>query len=176
MDPRLKSSNTWSALPGDVTKMILKLLKEQFTKRVPNGVFHSEGRIYQNEVLLRIGFLSQGDIKQNNFEGSIEYKPGSEKVVDCIQHLYHATASMMETFFAQPDTNFPEDWLEFDVEEKTVYLRHSSVNTALEAEADKLLGSEETALINKNSEAELEEIKASVGLSKEDDKKTPTVH
>ena len=166
----MNTSTKWSELPSDITAMIQKLMQEQYAGRLAPGQFIAEGRIYPAEITLRIGYLEEGAIRQINFEGSIEYVAGSEKVVDCIQHLFEATGSMMESYVTDPSTEFPVQWQKYDVEKLEIYLKHSTVNSSLEAEADRLLGESSDGLIQQTEGEEIEDLKKKMGLS--DDKTT----
>ena len=179
MEPRLKTSNQWSFFPNDITELLKSLITQQFSNKLPQGEFIVEGKIYPEEIQLRLGHVAEGNIGQNNFEGSMEYKPGGEKVLDVIQHLYEATLSMMDDFVKNPEADLPILWKECKINSKTVFLQHSKVNSSLEAQADQLLGIDQQSLIHKDEELQIEELKTSLGLNQTDskeDKKEPTVH
>jgi hypothetical protein len=61
-----------------------------------------------------------------------------QKIYVCIDAL----GSVMEEFFAlgeEGEIDVPVHWRPFDFEDETVYLQHSTINTRLEEEADRLL-------------------------------------
>lgn len=179
MDPRAKNQTKWSSLPNDVTKLIRSVVEEQFSDRIEAGRFVVEGRIFAKELAFRLGHLKSGRLKQDNFEGSIDYLPGKDKVMDLVQLLFEATSSMMESFIADPEQEFPADWQEYQFNSKKIFLRHSTVNTDLEKEADRLLGLDDDRLIQQDEEEKLAEIKAYLGLSPEsetDDEPPPAKH
>lgn len=171
MEPRLKSSRQWSNLPSDLLDMMMKLLAESFPGDLQKYNLIVEGRMYPEEVILRIGYNKPGDLRQENFEGSIDFKPGKEKVVDQVQTLFEATTSVLHSYFKAPDLELPQQWTKYDWEPKEVFLQHSRVNSGLESQADALLGIDESSLINQDSDLELEELKASLGLSEEFEQK-----
>lgn len=167
MDPRAKNQTKWSSLPTDVTKLIQSIVNEQFAERIEPGEFIVEGRIFAQELALRIGHLKEGHLKQDNFEGSIDYTPGKDQVTDLIQLLFEATSSMMESFVADPEQEFPVSWQEYQFSDKKIFLRYSTVNSSLEKQADLLLGADSESLVQQDMEEQLEEIKASLGLDSE---------
>ena len=112
------------------------------------GQFVVEGRIYPEELTFRLGYAKINALKQDNFEASVDYLPGKDSVVDLIQLLFEASSSMMESHFADAELEFPKKWQNFTVNDKTVYMKYSTVNSALENAADALLGVSGNGLIN----------------------------
>lgn len=170
MQPRRTNSFQWTPFPEDFSVKIRQVFHENFQYETEMGEFHIEGRIYSEEIILRVGYLRKGRLRQDNFEASIDYsreKDGAafKAIYACVDIL----GSVLEDFFEaeedaenpalnDPDSpsfskteagllpeaaeggfDFPKNWEEYETDEGTIYLQHSTVNTTLEAEADRLL-------------------------------------
>lgn len=79
---------------------------------------------------------------------------------------------MLDTYFTVPEHDFQRAWKSFTVNNREVFLQFSTVNTELEAEADRLLSElkvEDKLVKGDDDTEELESIKKMVGLEDEDD-------
>lgn len=151
MNPRLSTSKKWTAFPADFVEQIREALVETFQAQLKGARLIVEGRIYPGEILLRVGFVEENRLKQNNFEVSIDYQ--KEGAIDRIHDAIDVAASMMADFFeAEGEMNFPLQWKEYDFESIKVFCQYSTVNTELEAEADRLLGESDPSLVKVASE------------------------
>lgn len=156
LKPRHAASKSWTPLPEDFAAKIKTVFNQQFQKESATGEFLLEGRIYPDEILLRMGYLELGRLRQINFEASMDV-PLVQETIDeesaegdeeslTITRLYtsiDALGSLMEEYFQKGDLeemDVPRSWRPFDFEGETVYLQYSTVNSKLEAEADRLLG------------------------------------
>lgn len=149
MNPRLKTSKKWTAFPAEFIAEIKNALTDNFGTHLNKKELVIEGRIYAAEILLRLGFREEKELRQNNFEVSIDYT--QDKAMERIHDAIDVAASMMGDYFENEsdDSEYPRDWKEFDFESLKVWCQFSTVNTKLESEADRLLGSEEDpALVN----------------------------
>jgi hypothetical protein len=160
MNPRLTSSKTWTHFPEEFLEQVQDLVAETFEEHLIDGAgLHLEGRIYPEEILFRLGIKIEGQLKQNNFEVSALYNPNSQNAKKIMHHCIEAAASMMAEYFdwynlsqnhedqQSSDIDFPRTWTEFNFEGTPLFVQHSTVNTALEAEADKILGSAASNLV-----------------------------
>lgn len=173
--PRLASSRKWTGLPTEFLLNLQNVFKEEFKHEAQHGDFLFEGRIYPEELILRVGYLEKGRLKQVNFEASIDLPKPEERTAEnlsketesseskestVMQRLYScvdALGSLMEEYFEIGDDNemdIPEKWSPFDFEGETVYLQRSSYNTKLEEEADRLLGLLDKRLVHEESPSE----------------------
>ncbi len=154
MNPRLKTSKKWTAFPGEYLTQIQSVFAETFAKNLTNAKLVVEGRIYPEEILLRVGVLEQGRLSQANFEVSMNYSTQKKDAVERIHDCIDAAASMMNDYFeSNGEVEFPRTWQEFEFNKNPLFLQFSTVNTDLEAQADALLG--------KSFEQMVEEDKAS---------------
>lgn len=161
LDPRLPTSKKWSNLPREFTDKLRHTFTQQFAAEPRRGEFVAEGRIYPEEVILRVGFLETGRLKQINFEASMDLPLQlSEKAADqfgeenlTMERLYvciDAIGSLMEEYFQTGDEGEMDilpQWKAFDFEGDEVFLKFSTVNSRLEQEADRILGLDAQALI-----------------------------
>lgn len=156
MQPRLKSSKKWAEFPQEYQDQIHQAFLENFGPQIGKAKLFIEGRIYPQEILLRVGLSSPGHLAQSGFEVSMDYKP--ENAVQSIHHCVDAAASMMlEHFEEKEKVDFPRIWTAFPFQGKTVYLQYSTENSELDAAADKILGLADESLVKEGAEDEIEE-------------------
>jgi hypothetical protein len=148
MKPRLASSKKWTVFPTELTGQIQSIFEENFEKKLGEGKFIVEGRIYPEEILFRIGYLPESRLFQANFEASIDHV-NLEHTREAIDKCIDATAAMMVDYYdSNENLDLPRNWKEFIFDGSKMYLQFSSVNTTLESLADKLLGLTEESLIH----------------------------
>lgn len=166
MQPRLKSSTKWTAFPKEYADQIESVFRENFAKQLGEGKLIVEGRIYKEEMTLRIGVHRKGELRQTNFEVSVDYtsKDAMEKINLCVDA---AASMMMEYFENDGEMDFPLAWKAFPFEKETVYLQTSSENSELEAAADKLLGEDDGGMIH-DQEADADDVGADVEEENDD--------
>ncbi|MBX2986531.1 MAG: hypothetical protein KF802_01420 [Bdellovibrionaceae bacterium] len=158
MEPRLKSSKKWTALPNEYLDQIRAVFQENFSQQIGQGELKVEGRIYASEVLLRVGLHEPGRLAQANFEVSMEYSAKDQDAVERIHNCVDAAASMMQEFFDNDgEVDFPRTWKPFPFQNKTLYLQFSTENSELEAEADRLLGADDSGMLHGDDLEEAED-------------------
>ena len=78
----------------------------------------------------------------------------------------------MEGFFKSTEMDYPRDWKRVDFDGREIFVQHTTVNSELEKQADKLLGEASDALINQSkaneSSEEFEAILSSLGVEPSD--------
>lgn len=191
MTPRLKNSKKWTAFPPDLTTQIGNSFQLQFKKESKRGSFKVEGRIFPAEILLRVGYLEKGRLKQSNLEISVDFT-SKDDVVSKIHLCVDALGSLFFDYFEalnpaeansdeildgnldetsndetlekdlldptlSPGLDLPAAWKAFPFLNETVYLQYSTVNSDLEAEADRLLGLQANSLLQEVTEDEDED-------------------
>lgn len=172
MNPRLPTSKQWTALPKEYLDQIREVFTESFAKHLKKGELIVDGRIYPEEVLLRVGYLENGRLAQANFDASMKYSPKELDAQDRIYTCIDAVASMMEEYFSsEGEADFPRIWQEYKMEKQTVYLCFNTENTTLEAEANRLLGLETSEMVHEANASEdaleiAEAIKVAKGTTK----------
>lgn len=154
MKPRLKSSKKWTLLPPDFIRQIQELYEKNFKDLLDDQDILIEGRIYPEEILLRVGLRIPESIRQSNFEVSLEYSAEKDNAIEMIHVAVDAAASMMAEHLENPDEiiDFPEVWQKFPFENHEVYLQFNTINSDLEAQANALLGEKSPELFNEEEE------------------------
>lgn len=141
MYPRRPTSQKWTDFPKEFSAQIESVFKESFAQQLGDSELIVQGRIYAEEILLRVGVLEKGRIAQSNFEVSIDYDSNDSQVLDRIHHLVDVAASMMmEHYETQGEVEFPLSWKEFPFKGQPIYLQYSTENSDLEAQANAILG------------------------------------
>lgn len=155
MNPRLKSSKKWTAFPKEYSDQIQAVFTENFVQHLEGGDLIIEGRIYPEEVMLRVGYLEKGRLAQANFEVSINYSQEKQDAVKRIHNCVDAAASMMMEYFENDgEVDFPYTWKEYPFQGNKIYLQFSTENSSLEEQANKLLGVDESSLYHEDEESE----------------------
>ncbi len=158
MNPRYKTSKKWTELPAELTQEISSLFRQNFEKQIEKTTeIKVAGRIYPQEILLRVGLHKKGELRYSNFEVSLDHNNDQQQVVQLIYVAVDAIASLMVEFFENDEEiELPYSWMEYPFNGKKVWLQFSTENPDLQAEADKLLGLHDDALL-KNAEDERSE-------------------
>lgn len=158
MKPRLASSKKWTDFPVELSAQIEDAFKQNFTQFLTQKAVQVEGRIYPEEIALRVGISEKGSIKHSNFEVSLSYKPEAQNVIAGIHTCIDVAASMLTEFIAGEEVHeFPLYWTEYPFNGQKIWLQYSSENSNLEAEADRLLGLIDDNLVKKADSEETEE-------------------
>lgn len=172
MQPRLKSSRKWTALPKELMTQIKSIFSESFQAHIGNDSIQTEGRIYPEEILMRVSIVPQKGLKQRGFEVSLQYKKDKDNVLKLVHVAVDAIASLFEQLFAsQEDHEFPRIWQEVDFEGRKIFIQYTTTNTALEEEANRLLGdlaNEDLAQGEWEEDTSADQIKASLGIDPDD--------
>ena len=175
MIPRHPSSKKWTALPPELCGQIREVFEESFPEAAKAGKIVVAGRIYPSELLLRVGYLENGRLRQANFEVSLDFNSAKQNALEQIHSAIDCAASMMQEYFDRDQDleEFPVTWQPIKFDKRELFVQITTENTDLEAEADRLLGSAEDALVQGSDEAlEAEEDEKAVismlGLDKED--------
>lgn len=149
MQPRLKTSKKWTAFPQEYQSQIETVFKENFSAQLGPDKLVIEGRIYPEEVLLRVGINQKGRLAQANFEVSMAYDSQKKDAVERIHNCIDAAASMMLEYFENDgEVDFPRTWKEVPFQNQKIYLQYTTENTDLESQANALLGEDESTLVH----------------------------
>lgn len=186
MTPRLKSSKKSTPFPQEFADQIKGAFLENFKDQLKNSELVIQGRIYPEEILLRVGFIEKGQLKQNNFEVSAAYDYKKDNAIDSIHVCVDFLASILNQYFeltakSAQDEDFeldlPYSWKAINFEKNELYFQFSTVNTMLEDEADKLLGASSDSLVQ-DEEVDFEdvELEADEEEDPDDDPSKRTIH
>ena len=159
MNPRNLSKAPWTSLPEEFAFKVLSALEKEFPEQFKVGEFITEGKIFDTEILIRIGYLENGRLRQINFEASLDYD--REKAENILENFYtciDALAVWMHQYFESvakdEDVDLPLVWRASDFKNQTVFFQFSTVNSRLEQEADRLLGVLADDLFNEEAPGE----------------------
>lgn len=158
MQGRRPSSKKWTSFPPEYVEQIRTVFQESFAQSLGRSHLFVEGKIFPEEICLRVGFREPSQLRQNNFEVSLDFNPSKDNAIEQIYLCIDAAAMLMTGYFegADPDS-FPREWKGFEFEKKTMYFQFSTINTDLEAEADRLLGLDSPQLVQGMDEEMIEE-------------------
>ena len=152
MTPRLKTSTKWSPFPQELSELITETLNERFADEydLEDSEFLVEGRIYSDEILTRIGLPVEGQLKQYNFEFSFEYDNQKEQTLERIQKSMDVIEHVWLEFLEEDkeDGEMPREWQSMPYDGIQYFFKYSTINTNLEAEADRLLQEFDSNLVN----------------------------
>lgn len=181
MKPRLPSSKKWTAFPLEFVQQIIEALREAFPTQAKAGQFIVDGRIYTEEVLVRIGYLETGRLKQMNVEVSMNCSPKDLDASDRIMNCVDAAASVLQEYFEQTEeseTEFPTTWKSFQFDEHQMFMQTSTVNTQLESMADQLLGQSQQEMVHEEDSETEDALEKSdfFEVTDEDDPKKRQLH
>ena len=177
MEPRLKTSKKWTALPKELIEQIRNVFVENFTEQAKAGKIFAEGRIYPEELLFSIGYLPNKQLRQHNFEVSLPYKQNKDNVMKLVHIAVDAAASLFVQLFEDEDAveEFPTVWQEVKFEGRALFVQYTTENTELSEEADRLLGLSRGSGLAEgdwdedDDDLDPEEIKSRLGLTDDDD-------
>ena len=151
MNARLKTSQKWTNFPNELLEQIRQVFNDGFAdwREKQPGKFIAEGRVYPNELLFRIGYLHAGQLTQANFEISLDFDAVKQNAVEQIHFCVDCAAALMQEYIDHDQDLhiFPREWQQQEIGKRQVYVRISTNNTELEAEADRLLGIADDALV-----------------------------
>jgi hypothetical protein len=170
MEPRLKSSKQWTAIPSDYIRQVKEALVSHFPDKSKTGEWIMDGRIYSEELLVRMGYHEEGKIKQITFELSTQYVAQRDSMTDLLSLVVDVAANLLETAFSSAtDDAFPRAWQEYAVEKKRIFIQYSAANTKLEQEASRLLGETTDVLVRNYDDEEVTDvIKSKLGVDDQD--------
>jgi hypothetical protein len=173
MQPRLKTSQKWTALPPELLGQMKTVLGENFREQIGTGSFEADGRIYPGEILIVTTTQRPGSLRQSGFEVSLAYRQSKDNVLKLLHLGVDAVGALFEQLFAAAtDEEFPVLWSPVQFEGREVFVRYTTANTRLEAEADRLLAqSEEDGIAGGDWDAEIDPalIKAQLGIGDDED-------
>lgn len=160
MEPRLKSSIKWTPFPEEFLEQIQSSFEEFFESYELNEKsFRVQGAIYPEEILLRVGLNSPHQLRQDNLEASMEINPQEEKALEQIHKIVDFIAQVWEDLLEDEEnpSELPRRWQPFPWENKKIFLKYSTTNTDLEAQADALLNLDDKQLVYGSEEIDFED-------------------
>lgn len=177
MQPRLSSSRKWTALPAEFLAQVRSVFEESFKKEIGKGSVAVQGKIYPEEILIRVSYKAPGTLKESGFDISVAYKQPKDNVLKLLHLAVDAGASLMEQLFtSDTDHEFPRLWEEVNFEKRVIFVQFSTENSELKAKADALLGEAEDedadlagGAWDEDDDLDPDELKAQLGLDDDDE-------
>lgn len=154
MDPRRNTSIKWVPLPQEYCSLTRDVFDNHFKDKIEEAELIVEGRIYREELIVRLGFLRKNTIRQINFEASVDFNAEKDNAFELLNFLMDPLASMLEDFLSTKDVDFPPLWQSFKYKNKEIFLQYSAINSKLESEADRLLGANKGLVNDFDSDVE----------------------
>ena len=142
MDSVNSIQSPFTVLPPSFLSEISDTLKEAHFESHP-GEFICEGRVFDKEFVVRLGFCQTGALLQNNMEVSLQFQDQTKSSEKLYKALDIAYRYFLEFGFKERSDliDLPRSWVRVEEEDSSdiCHFRYSEINTRLEAEADRLL-------------------------------------
>lgn len=135
----------YSSTPEDLNNLIKETLVESSDAALETETqkVNVRGRIYPEEIILKVSINEGGALRCHNFSGSMDHDVDAGDIIDRMQNLMEALSSMISEYFdAEGDIDMPLDWHEYDFENRKLHLMYSTENDEIERQAEALLGDE----------------------------------
>lgn len=158
MNPRINKKSAWTSIPQEFAFKVLHAIEKEFPDETQKGEFFVEGRIYAEEIVLRLGYLESGRLRQINLEASVDYDAKTqdffEQIYVAVDYLGAWMKEVLELQSTDEDLDLPLQWKAVDYQNQTLYIQFNTINSKLEFEADQLLGVDSNALFHEAEESE----------------------
>jgi hypothetical protein len=141
MEPRNSTSAQWTPFPTEFADQLNTVFMDSFSSRLQGQKLIVDGRIYSEEILLRLGFRTHLALRQQNFEVSVDFQPDKDNAMEVIYLMVDFLATVLTEYFeGKPEASFPSNWKRIHFQGQNLHFQFSTVNTDLEFEADQLMG------------------------------------
>jgi len=145
--PRLPSSHKWVSLPPELVAQIIQAFEQAFKAKLKGVHWYTQGFIYPEETILRIGFGKPNQLKHHHYMLSWDSRsdsPLTEQIHSAIDFI----DQIISDHISGEQRDFPRAWKEVKTQIKSgaSYFQYSTENLDLEGKADKLLGKSEEGL------------------------------
>ncbi len=158
MQPRRTDSKKWTVLPKDYLDNVQTTVKSQYENELSNVEVISEGRVFEKEMVLRIGFLPIGRLKQYNFEVSFDIPEAKDHTLTKLNNALDFLGTLLNEFLAKNgfedsdyEAELPVLWKPMTIDKQVFHFQYSTANTKLESLADEWLNKMDSALVNETS-------------------------
>lgn len=166
MRARRTDSKKWTSLPQEYMENVHSTLTSQYEKELKGSEVVFEGRVYEREVVVRIGFLPKGRLKQHNFELAFDIPETRDQVLTKLNNGLDFLDSLFIEFFAKDgfensdyEETLPVLWKPLSSGKDIFHFQYSTENSKLESMADEWLSKQDKALVN-DLDSELDEMDA----------------
>jgi hypothetical protein len=159
MQPRRSDSKKWTSLPGEYLENLQTTLKSTYEKELADTEVITEGRVFDKEILLRIGLLPKGRLKQNNFEISFDLPEAKDQVLNKLNNAIDFLGSLINEFIDKDgfdnfehEESLPVIWKPLADRKDIFHFQYSTVNSKLESLADEWLNKQADALVHEKAD------------------------
>jgi len=163
IEPKNKNNSAFTKLPLELLETISEVFNENFEEQARSGEFVTFGQVHQSELILRVGYLEKGTIKQVNFDTSNVASGSEAQIIASLEEMVFATKELFLDYFKNSNLeNFSYHWNPLTASEKSgqVYYKLDMTNTELEKQANALLGddfdadNEDSLIVGEMSDSE----------------------
>src|SRR6218665_889321 len=124
MDGRKPSSIKWTDFPPEYTQQITTVFQEAFGQELGQSHLVVEGKIYPEEICMRVGFREATSLRQANFEVSVDFTPDKQNAIETIYSCIDGISALMTSYFeGTPAESMPIDWKPFSFDRKEMYFQ-----------------------------------------------------
>ncbi len=151
MNPRRQTKQKWTPFPAELTEQIRQVFQQNFATQLGKTTkVNVLGKIFTQEICLRVGLNKKGELKNQNFEVSVDHSGEQDNVVSQIHICVDALAGLVQEYYDNDeDIELPYTWAELPMSNHKVFVQYTSENPDLEAQANTLLGEQKgDALLN----------------------------
>ncbi|MCB0347442.1 MAG: hypothetical protein KDD37_01335 [Bdellovibrionales bacterium] len=157
MKPRKEQSiaKKFQPLPKDFCDLAIETFKDAFKDKMQGYGLEINGRLYPEEIIVRLSLAKKSELKQHNFSVSVDHTQDMSNALDQMHLGIDILASFLEDYLeataAGEDLDVPLDWHGYEVEGQQIYLVYDSDNDDLEKKANELLGiTEDVELVDED--------------------------
>jgi len=166
MRARRTDSKKWTSLPQEYMENVHSTLASKYEKELNGSDVVFEGRVYEKEVVVRVGFLPKGRLKQHNFELAFDIPEAKDQVLNKLNSGLDFLDSLFTEFFAKDgfenseyEETLPVLWKPLSSGKDIFHFQYSTENSKLESMADEWLSKQGNALVNE-LDADVDELDA----------------
>ncbi len=158
MQPRRPDSKKWTALPAEYLDNVRSVVKQQYETVLSTVEVISEGRVFDKEIVLRIGFLPQGRLKQHIFEVSFDIPEAKDNSLPKLNGALDFLGTLLNEFIEKNgfdeneyEAELPVLWKPMVIDKNVFHFQYSTVNSKLETLADEWLKKVDASLVHENA-------------------------
>ena len=136
MQPRRTDSKKWTTLPKDYLENVQSTLKTQYAKHLKMTDVIVEGQVFEREILVRIGFLPNGRLKQHNFEIAMDVPEAKDQVLTKLSGAIDFLGSILNEFFekdgfenSEYEETLPVLWKPLSDKKDVFHFQYSTINS-----------------------------------------------
>tara|TARA_B100001248_G_scaffold262141_1_gene256308 strand:- start:1534 stop:2031 length:498 start_codon:yes stop_codon:yes gene_type:complete len=137
------SGKKFEVIPPDFCALTEKTILETFAALLRNHSVKISGRIYPEEIVVRLSIFEGDSIRPENISVSLDHDMEKENAMEQIHLGIDVIASALQESMGEEDMEKPLDWHAFEVEGQDVFIMFDRIHDDLEKQADELLGDSE---------------------------------